>query len=213
MAIDRNPKFGQDQAFTEGAHRVTDFLWNTTGGDLSQFPHSYVETLRHEYMDGKISMLEVIDRIDLGPEATYEEYCEVVDALLSVDPGSWPDADLIVGVPSENLLYEFETDLDFSEFAFEDFAENPPPADPSGDPLSDKMELFFKKVISSIYLEGVTSVTDAQGNPPNKANRYLMSGDGKAFSGIFYDQSPGEKPIQYNFSITEDSNGKWTLRY
>lgn len=202
MPFDRNPKFGADQSFSEGARRVTDLLWKTTGGDFSEYPRSYLETLRHEFTDGRISMLELIDRIDLGPDATYDEYCEVVDALMSVDPSQWPDPDSVVQVQSGKLDFELESEpFDFDEF---DFSE--------GD-MSTKMETFLKKVIASVYLDGVTDVTDKEGNPPNEANNYLMAADGKSFSGMFYDATPGEKAKQFPFTISEKADGNWQISY
>lgn len=228
MAYDRNPKFGADQNFSEGARRVTDLLWETTNGDLSAFPRSYLENLRHDFADGKVSMLELIDRVDLGPDATYDDYCEVVESLLSVDPNEWPDPDSVVQVPAGRLTYEIEPEVDFSEFDFAEevveetamakgprgeVVEGGAVAENAPDPLSDKMELFFRKVIASVYLDGVTNVTDGQGNPPNQANNYLMSDDGKKFSGIFYDSAPGETPKQFPFVITEGAAGKWNISY
>jgi hypothetical protein len=215
MAFDRNPKFGKDATFSEGARRVTDLLWETTRGDLSAFPKSYLETLRHDFADGKVSMLELIDRVDLGPTATYDDYCEMVDALMSVDPLHWPEPEKVVQVPASRLDYEIEPDFDFSEFDFADevIAEEESVEEVQADPLSDKMELFFKKVIASVYLDGVTDVTDNQGNPPNESNNYLMSDDGKQFSGIFYDSAPGEKAKQFPFVISEGAEGKWNISY
>jgi hypothetical protein len=228
MAYDRNPKFGKDQSFSEGARRVTDLLWETTGGDVSAFPRSYLENLRYEFSDGKVSMLEIIDRVDLGPDATYDDYCEVVDALLSVNSDEWPDPEVVVQVPAGRLAYEIEPEVDFSEFDFADevieeaaiaegpggeVAEEGMAAEGTPDPLSEKMELFFRKVIASVYLDGVTDVTDSQGNPPSQANNYLMSEDGKKFSGVFYDNAPGEKPKQFPFVISEGAAGKWNISY
>lgn len=202
MTFDRNPKFGADLSFSESAKRVTDLLWETTGGNFSEFPRSYLETLRHEFSDGKISMLELIDRIDLGPEATYDEYCEVVDALMRVDPTQWPEPDSVVQVQSDKLEFQIEPEpVQFNEY---EFAE--------GD-LSTKMETFLKKVIASVYLDGVTDVTDGKGNPPNEANNYLMADDGKSFSGIFYDAAPGEKAKQFSFTISEKKDGNWQISY
>lgn len=216
MTFDRNPKFGQDQAFVEGAYRTADFLWNAAEGDVSQFPKSYLENLRHEFSNGKISMLELIDRVDLGPDASYDEYCEMIDSLIFTDPAIWPVPDDVVEVPFDSLEYEIEPEFDFSEiydFAqeFENAAAQPTTDGP--DPMSEKIEQFFKKVIASVYREGVTAVTDAAGNPPNKANSYLMSPDGKVFSGMFYDSPPGEKALKFPFSITEGSDGQWQIKY
>jgi len=229
MSYDRNPKYGKDQSFSEGARRVTDLLWETSRGDLSAFPKSYLENLRYEFSDGNVSMLELIDRVDLGPDATYEDYCEVVENLLSVDPSEWPNPEYVEEIQSDKLLFELETpDFDFSEFDFADeiMEESMVAEGPGGevveeekvveeqvDPLSEKMELFFKKVISSVYLDGVTEVTDAQGNPPNSSNNYLMSEDGKQFAGIFYDSPPNEEAKQYPFAITEGEGGKWQIKY
>lgn len=202
MVFDRNPKFGADLSFSENAKRVTDLLWETTGGTFSEFPRSYLETLRHEFSDGKISMLELIDRIDLGPKATYDEYCEVVEALMSVDPTQWPEPDSVLQVQSNKLEFQIEPEpAEFNEF---EFAE--------GD-LSAKMETFLKKVIASVYLDGVTDVTDGEGNPPNEANNYLMADDGKSFSGIFYDAAPGQKAKQFTFKISEKKDGNWQILY
>ncbi len=228
MALDQNPTFGKDQSFSEGARRVADLLWETTGGDLSAFPKSYLENLRYEFSDGKVSMLELIDRVDLGPNATYEDYCEVVDALMAVSADEWPDADTVVEVPYGHLIHEIDPSVNYSEvldFADEVVAEGMAMEGPGGevveegveevqvDPLSDKMELFFKKVISSVYMDGVTEVTDLQGNPPNQSNNYLMDPDGKSFSGIFYDSPPNEQAKKFPFKITEQGSGKWQIKY
>jgi hypothetical protein len=203
MAFDRNPKFGSDQSFAEGARRVGDLLWENTGGDVAQFPKSYLETLRHDYADGRVSMLELMDRVDLGEGATYEEYCEVFDSLLDVNPNNWPEPDSVLSVNKDVLLYGIEQDFsEFDDFEEFDFAE--------GD-MSSKMETFLKKVIASVYLDGVTDVTDEDGNPPNEENNYLLSDDGKEFSGVFYGSSK-EGTKTYPFAIT-DHNGKWKIEY
>ena len=206
MTFDRNPQFGKDQSFAEGAVRATDFLWENTQGDVTAFPKSYLENLRYEFSDGDVSMLELIDRVDLGPNASYEDYSQIRDLLTKVDPARFPNPEAVVEVFSENLLYEIdEPDMDFSEF--EDFAEG------DVDNMSDKMETFFKKVIASVYLDGVTNVTDKDGNPPNDANNFLLAPDGKSFSGVFYDEAPNQPVKTFPFTITEGKSGKWSIKY
>jgi len=203
MSYDRNPKFGADRAFSEGARRVADLVWENTGGDLSAVPQSYLETLRHEYSDGRVSMMELIDRVDLGPDATYEDYCEVVDSLLAVDSEKWPDPDTVEVVSADRLRYELDTPSDFAEFDSEDFAE--------GD-MGSKMESFLRKVIGTVYLDGVGKITDNNGRPPTEQNNFLLSDDGKEFSGVFFDKAkPREK--HYPFTISEKSDGQWSIRY
>jgi hypothetical protein len=203
MSYDRNPKFGADRAFSEGARRVTDLVWENTGGDLSAIPQSYLETLRHEYADGRVSMMELIDRVDLGPDASYDDYCEVVDALMAVDAEQWPDPASVVSVSSDRLLYELESTEDFSEFDTEDFAE--------GD-MGEKMEKFLRKVIETVYMDGVGKIVDNNGRPPTERNNFLLSDDGKEFSGVFFDKTkPREK--HYSFTISDKGNGQWSIRY
>jgi hypothetical protein len=214
MVFDRNPKHGKDQSFSEGAHRVADMLWEATGGDVSQFPKSYLENLRHEFSDGRVSMLELIDRVDLGPDATYDDYSEIIELLLYADPARFTNVPTVVEIQPSQLDFELDdTELDFSEFDFSEDVIEQPAQGQAQDPMSAKMELFLKKVISSAYVQGVTEVTDAQGNPPTAANDYLLSEDGKSFSGIFYDAPPNEQARQYPFKIFDKGDGQWQIQY
>jgi len=213
MVLDRNPKFAENAYFGASARKVTDLLWETTGGDTSKFPVSYLETLRHDYSDGKVSMLELMDRIDLGENATYEDYCEVVDKLICVDSSAWPNPSSITEVQTSKLLYEIEPEFNFSEFDFADEVIEEEVAVEEVDTMSDKMETFLKKVISSVYLDGVTEVTDVEGNPPNSQNNYLLSEDGKTFQGVFYDSPPNESAKKFPFQITEGAGNKWSIKY
>lgn len=220
MAYDLNPKFGADQHYSEAAREIADLLWEVTNGDPSAIPHSYLEHFRHEYKDGQVSMMEFIDRVDLGPDATYDDYAEVVELLLKVDPAKFNHGEGIVEIQPEHLLYELDDpEFDYTEFNFaeEVIAEETElvtePGQPGPDPLSDKMELFLKKVISSVYRDGVTAVTDMEGNPPNQANSYLLSPDGKSFSGIFYDSPPGEQAKKFPFQIVEKGPDQWQIKY
>jgi len=213
MVLDRNLKFAENAYFETSARKVTNLLWETTGGDPSKFPVSYLETLRHDYSDGKVSMLELMDRIDLGENATYEDYCEVVDKLICVDSSAWPNPSSITEVQTSKLLYEIEPEFNFSEFDFADEVIEEEVAVGEVDTMSDKMETFLKKVISSVYLDGVTEVTDVEGNPPNSQNNYLLSEDGKTFQGIFYDSPPNESAKKFPFQITEGADNQWSIKY
>jgi hypothetical protein len=200
MVMDRNPKFGADAQFAEGARRVADFLWENTGGDVTSFPKSYLENLRHEYSDGRVSMIELIDRVDLGPDASYDDYAEVIDALLYAEPSQWPHPDSVIEVKTDKL---FAPPQDFSE-SF-DFAED-------DDNMSNKVEKFLKKVLSSIYTDGVTDVSDSDGNPPDEGNNYLLSEDGEEFQGVFYDKGEKGNIKEFPFRIFNNA-GRWSVEY
>jgi len=193
--MDRNPRFNEDTKFLNDCGKVRDLLWDTVGTNFSEIPQSYLAALRHDYNDGKVSMLELLDRVDLGPFASYDDYCEVFDRLLYCDPSEFPDPDAVVEVKTERLF--LQQSEDFSEEGF-DFAE--------GD-LSYKVEKFLRKVLASVYTDGVSDVTDAEGHPPTDANNYLMAEDGKSFSGIFYDRAAeGNKTKEFPFTISQSGN-------
>jgi hypothetical protein len=149
-------------------------------------------------------MLSQLNKVDFSEDTTYEDFLSVAKSLVKVDPDQWPDVEFTEEIQASKLLFEVESTEDFSEDEF-DFAD--------GGDMSKKMELFFKKVISSVYLDGVTSVTDKDGNPPNEANNYLMAPDGKSFSGIFYDSPPDQDAKKFPFKISEKSDGKWQIKY
>jgi len=202
--MDLNPKYGQDSYNAETAKRVADMLWEATGGNPSAIPDGYLDSLRFEYADGTISALNLISVADLPEKPTYEEFSEAVNTLLKVDPNVIPDTE-IDEIQLSKLDYEFaEETIEFNEEDY-NFAEE-------GD-MSSKMETFWKKVISSVYLDGVTSVTDTEGNPPNSMNNYLFSPDGKTISGIFYDSPPGTEAKKFPFKIVEGAQGKFTITY
>ena len=197
--MDLNPKFGGDGAYVRDARRVTDLLWETTKGNFAESPQSYLETLKYEFSDGKVSMLELIDRVDLGPSATYEDYSQVFDALVYSEPSQWPDTDSIISVNPELLLNEADS-FEFDEFEY------------SEQDMSSKMETFLKKVIASVYKDGVSDVTDRAGDPPSEGNNYLLSDDGKQFSGVFFGLSNKDGKQPFLFTIT-DNKGTWQVKY
>ena len=203
--MDKNPSFGKDAQSEANARRVVNMLWEVSGGNLANIPASYLEPLGFEYSDGSVSLLNTLDKVDFSEGVTYEEFSEVVEKLIRVDPSEWPFAESIEEIQVSKLLYEVEEQaLEFSEADF-DFAD--------GDDMSSKIELFLKKVIASVYLDGVTSVTDKDGNPPNEDNNYLLADDGKSFSGIFYDAPPNENAKKFPFKISEKKDGNWQIRY
>ena len=207
LHIDKNPYFDKDDTFTAAAKKAVDVLWEATGGDFSSVPESYLSSLDHSYSDGTVSILSQLSKVDFAEGITYEDYIEVVKSLIKTNPNEWPNSESTEEIQSSKLLHQIEPDADFAEDEFDfDFAED-------DDGLSGKMELFFKKVISSVYLDGVTNITDRNGNPPNAANNYLMAEDGKSFAGIFYDSPPDATSKKFPFKISEKSEGKWQIRY
>lgn len=195
--FDANPKFGADHNYAATASRVAESLWEACGGDVSIIPQYYLDQLAYEYSDGRQSLLPALDRLTSDEKITYEEFSEAVGELIYGSAGVSPDD--IVELPISKLLAE-PAPIDFSELNSVDFAE--------GD-LGPKVQTFLKKVISSIYTDGVTRVTDKNGQPPSEENNFLLSEDGTEFSGLFFDAVSKKK---FPFRIVE-KNGKWSIQY
>jgi len=197
---DNNPRFGVDDQYVSTAQRVSDLLWETCGHDLSSIPDAYLETLYHEYSDGRVSQLPLLNKLNLGDAPTYEEFSEAVRHLTYGEVNPTP-FEYVEEIPAYKLGQQ--PDLDFSEFNLDDeysFAE---------EDMGPKVEKFLKKVISSVYTDGVTRVTDKSGKPPSAANNFLMSEDGSEFTGLFFD-AVGKK--KFPFKISE-SGGNWNISY
>jgi hypothetical protein len=201
--LDRNPKANQDKAKRESALKVADMLWDNSQGNFKKVPDSYLDSLDFMYSDGYACLLGLLNKVDLDAYASYEEYREVAEELVRVDPEKWPDLSTIEEIKSARLL-----DDTFSDFA--EFEDNFDFADP--DDMAAKMDTFIKKTIASVYTDGVSYVQDEEGNPPSEANNYLMSEDGKTFSGVFGERNEGEEDKVYRFNITE-KDGKWSITY
>lgn len=201
VTMDRNPRFSEDAKFRTDCVKVRDLLWETVGTNFSEIPYGYLASLSHEYANGRVSMCDLMDRVDLGPHASYEQYCEVFDKLLDCNPNEWPDPESVIEVKTDRLFLRETEDFSEDEFDFEE-----------GD-LSYKVEKFLRKILASVYTDGVSDVTDAEGHPPAPANNYLLSADGKTFSGIFYDRgADGNKTKEFPFTISANGD-EWEIEY
>ena len=70
------------------------------------------------------------------------------------------------------------------------------------------MRDFFIQTLSTKLLDGAIAVTDDDCLPPSERNNFLLSKDGKKFSGWV---TTGLKKI-YQFELIESKNGKWNLK-
>ena len=70
------------------------------------------------------------------------------------------------------------------------------------------MKDFLIQTLSTKLLDGAIEVTDDDCLPPSNRNNFLLSKDGKKFSGWV---TTGLKKI-YQFELIESKNGKWNLK-
>ena len=169
-------------------------LWEASEGDPLSIPADYCEHLRHEYVDGDISLVSLLNKFDYTEGLEDFEVEEAIEMLGKVSPEDWPNIQDIEGVSVEDLLHVYDENA--SEF---DFVE---------DNLStaEKVEKVLIEVISSVFGDRVSTVRSEKGYYANPKNNFLQEDDG-TFAGTFeYD---GNK---FLFEVAPAENG-WLCTY
>ena len=169
-------------------------LWEASEGDPLSIPEDYCEHLRHEYVDGDISLVSLLNKFDYTEGLEDFEIEEAIEMLGKVRPEDWPNVKDIEGVSVEDLLHVYDENA--SEF---DFVE---------DNLStaEKVEKVLIEVISSVFGDRVSTVRSEKGYYANPKNNFLQEDDG-TFAGTFeYD---GNK---FLFEVAPAENG-WLCTY
>jgi len=68
---------------------------------------------------------------------------------------------------------------------------------------------FMVQTLSTVLLDGAVSVTDPEGWPPSTRNNYLLSADGRKFTGRVRTAAQ----TVYDFKILENvKTGKWSVK-
>ena len=92
---------------------------------------------------------------------------------------------------------------------FENFDNQLEKVDTENETETEKfMKDFFIQVLSTKLLDGAIEVTDDDCLPPSERNNFLLSEDGKKFSGWV---TTGLRKI-YKFELVESKKGKWNLK-
>jgi hypothetical protein len=183
-----------DSAYQAKYLGIARMLWEASNGDLSSIPANYCEHLRHEYADGDISLVALLNKFDYTEELEDFEIDEAIEALGKVDPDDWPNIDEIEGVSVEELLRVYNEGA--SEFNFVE------------DNLStaEKVEKVLIEVISSVFGDKVSTIRSEKGYFANPKNNFLQEDDG-TFAGTFeYD---GNK---FMFEVAPAEDG-WICTY
>ena len=169
-------------------------LWDASQGVPQDIPSDYCEHLHHEYIDGDISLVPLLNRFDYTEGLEDFEVEEAIEMLGKVSPTDWPHFEDIEGVSVEELLRIYDEDA--SEF---DFVE---------DNLStaEKVEKVLIEVISSVFGDTVSTIRSEKNYYPNPKNNFLQEEDG-TFAGTFmYD---GNK---FMFEVAPAEDG-WICTY
>ena len=183
-----------DAAYQAKYLGIARMLWQASEGDPASIPENYCEHLSHEYIDGDISLVSLLNKFESFSELEDQEIEEAVEMLGKVNPEDWPSVEEIEGVSLEDLLRLYDEDV--SEF---DFVE---------DNLStaDKVEKVLIEVISSVFGDRVSTIRSEKGYYANPKNNFLQEDDG-TFAGTFmYD---GNK---FMFEVAPAEDG-WLCTY
>jgi hypothetical protein len=165
-------------------------LWDASHGVPEDIPENYCEYLSHEYIDGDISLVPLLPKLDYTEELEDWEVDEAIELLGKVNPEDWPDIAEIESISAEYLLQSHEN-VDFVE-----------------DNLStaEKTEKVLETALSSVFGDKVSDIRSEKGFFPNPKNHFLLEDDG-TFAGTF--KHDGKK---YIFEVFPDEGG-WTATY
>ena len=169
-------------------------LWDCSQGNPQDIPADYCEHLRHEYLDGDISLVFLLPKFDYTEGLEDFEVEEAIEMLGKVNPNDWPNIDEIEGISIEELLKVYEKDASQYDFVEDNLG------------TAEKVERVLIEVISSVFGDRVSTIRSEKGYFANPKNNFLQEDDG-TFAGTFeYD---GNK---YLFEIAPAEDG-WICTY
>ena len=183
-----------DKAFQAKFLPMARLLWEASEGCPGDIPSDYCEHLSHDYIDGSVSLGNLLNRVEEYSEMDEVEIEEAIEMLGKVSPGDWPNVEDIEGISLEDLLRAYDEDA--CEF---DFVE---------DNLStaEKVEKVLTEVISSVFGSRVSTIRSEKGYYANPKNNFLQEDDG-TFAGTF--EFDGNKFI---FEVAPIEDG-WLCTY
>jgi hypothetical protein len=183
-----------DSAYTSKYLAIARMLWDASEGNPDRIPGHYAGHLRHDYVDGSISLVSLLNRFEQYDFIEDYEFDEAVEILGKVNPNDWPDIEDIESVNLASLLSDEEDDDTELDFAEDNFG------------TAKTIEKGLAKVLESVLGEPVDSVRGKGGDYPSADNNFLQDSDG-TFAGVF---KHGEH--KFNFEIFPDESG-WTVTY
>jgi hypothetical protein len=183
-----------DAAYQAKYLGIARMLWQASEGDPSTIPANYCEHLRHEYVDGDISLVSLLSKFESFSELEDQEIEEAIEILGKVSPRDWPDVEDIKGISAEELLRVFDEDACSFDFVEDNLS------------TAERVEKVLIEVISSVFGDKVSTIRSEKGFFANPKNNFLQEEDG-TFAGTFmYD---GNK---FMFEVAPSEDG-WLCTY
>ena len=183
-----------DSAYTAKYLSMARLLWDCSEGIPQDIPADYCEHLRHEYIDGDVSMVPLLSKFDYVEELEDFEWDEAVEMLGKVRPEDWPNFEDIQSISLEEVLRVYDEDASGFDFVEDNLS------------TAEKTEKVLIEVISSVFGDKVSTIRSEKGYYASPKNNFLQEDDG-TFAGTFeYD---GNK---YIFEVYPDEQG-WGVTY
>jgi hypothetical protein len=183
-----------DSAYQAKYLSMARLLWDCSQGTPQDIPADYCEHLKHEYLDGDVSMVSLLSKFDYVEGLEDFEIEEAIEALGKVSPEDWPAVEDIQGVSVEELLKVYDEDLSSFDYVEDNLS------------TAEKVEKVLIEVISSVFGDRVSTIRSEKGYFANPKNNFLQEDDG-TFAGTFeYD---GNK---YMFEVAPTEGG-WLCTY
>ena len=184
-----------DGAYQSKYLAIARMLWDASKGNPGSIPDSYCEHLYHQYVDGSISLVPLLNRFEIEGELEDYEFEEAIEILGKVDSEDWPFEEDVQAVDIEQLLREGSEQEELSHDYVEDNLGT-----------SDKVQKALKAVIESVFNSEVTSVRSKSGSYPSSNNNFLQESDG-TFTGQF---QSGDYEFEFQIAPTESG---WLCTY
>lgn len=181
-----------DSAYQAKYLGIARMLWQASERDFSSIPEDYCEHLRHEYVDGDISLAPLLPKFESFGELEDYEFEEIIEILGKVNPNDWPDPQDVESISVEDILDNIE------EYNY-DFVED-------NLTTGERTEKVLAEAIKSVFGAPVTKIRNEKGYYPNVVNNFLQQDDG-TFMGTF--EHDGKK---FLFEIYPDEQG-WVVTY
>lgn len=167
-------------------------LFQASGESWAGIPEEYLAHFYHEYEDGDISLLPLVNKLS---NTDFLEDCqidEVVEVLSKVNASEWTDLDSVEAIDAESILSNSFANI--SDYVEDNLS------------TADKVEKVLKVVIEDSFDKGVQYIRSRKGKYPSPENNFLQEEDG-TFAGIF-----SYKGHLFNFEIAPTEKG-WLCTY
>ena len=183
-----------DSAYQAKYLSMARLLWDCSQGTPQDIPENYCEHLKHEYLDGDISLVSLLSKFDYVESLEDFEVDEAIELLGKVCPEDWPNIEDIQSISLEEVLKVYEEDATGFDFVEDNLS------------TAEKTEKVLIEVISSVFGDRVSTIRSEKGYFANPKNNFLQEEDG-TFAGTF---EYGDH--KYIFEVYPDEQG-WGVTY